>query len=89
MVITEIANAAATRTIFHSRLQCNFPKLLCCYYFQDTGEVINFGTKLWSIENEGNEGNDNPKWLHDIQETFCEIVKEIDTSDIIITEKEQ
>ena len=28
-------------------------------YFQDTGEVIDFWTKLWSIEN---EGNDNPEW---------------------------
>ena len=55
-------------------------------YFQDTGEVIDFWTKLWSIEN---EGNDNPKLLHDIQETFSEIVKEIDTSDLAITEKEQ
>ena len=55
-------------------------------YFQDTGEVTDFWTKLWSIEN---EGNDNQKWLHDIQETFCEIVKEIDTSDIVITEEEQ
>ena len=27
-------------------------------YFQDTGEVIDFQTKLWSIEN---EGNDNPE----------------------------
>ena len=49
-------------------------------------KFIDFWTKLWSIEN---EGNDNPEWLHDIQETFCEIVKEIDTSDIVITEKEQ
>ena len=55
-------------------------------YIQDTGEVIDFCTKLWSIEN---EGNDNPEWLHDIQENFCEIVKEIDISDIVITEKEQ
>ena len=55
-------------------------------YFQDIGEVIDFWTKLWSVEN---EGNDNPEWLHHIQETFCEIVKEIDTSDIVITEKEQ
>ena len=45
-------------------------------YFQDTGEVIDFWTKLWSIEN---ERNDNPEWQHDIQETFCEIVKEIDS----------
>ena len=51
--------------------------------FQDTGEVIDFWTKLRSTEN---EGNDNPEWLHDIQETFCEIVKEIG---IVITEKEQ
>ena len=42
-------------------------------YFQDTGEVIDFWTKFWSIEN---EGNDNPEWLHDIQETFCEIVRD-------------
>ena len=28
-------------------------------YFQDTGEVIDFWTQLWRIEN---EGNDNPEW---------------------------
>ena len=61
-------------------------KKLSGIIFEDTGEVIDFWIKLWSVEN---EGNDNPEWLHDIQETFCETVKEIDTSHIVITEKEQ
>lgn len=44
-------------------------------YFESITEVENFWKDLWSVQA---RGNPNPDWIKDIEDTFCEIVPEVD-----------